>query len=165
MQPLETIIGDYNPFLNKIFDNLEKDGINVANYELDHLCYRVAEQTRYEELKQVLLQYGTLLTEAQVGGRAVSTFHLNEPLRFGEREIPCIELPAPKESSYYSEGYEHVEFVIDLDFPSFIKQYPQVDFDTKSMNNKINPDVKIDYSGYSVKFHHHSLKEVIERWG
>jgi len=165
MPPLQSIIGDHQPFLNNIFTLLEKDGIDVTDYELDHICYRVAGQARYEELKQALFQYGSLLVEAQIGGRPVSTFHLNDPLTFNKREIPCLELPAPKEGSYYPEGYEHVEFVIDLDFSKFRELYPQVNFDTQSMNKKINPDIKIDYATCSVKFHHYSLKEVIERWG
>jgi predicted metalloenzyme YecM len=34
----------------------------------------------------------------------VATFKLKEPLVFGDRRIPCLELPAPKAGSPYPAG-------------------------------------------------------------
>lgn len=108
------------------------------------------------------MEYGTLLVENKIGGRAISTFKLHEPIIFGERKIWCIELPSPKEGSFYPEDYEHVEFVIDKDFDTFMKSYPQIHFNTKALSKEINADIRIKYDGFSVKFHHNTLEYVIK---
>ena len=60
MDSVENLLGDINPFLVKVSTFLEKDGIDVSNYKLDHICYRVETPNKYEELKQKLLSYGPL---------------------------------------------------------------------------------------------------------
>ncbi|HIP49288.1 MAG TPA: hypothetical protein EYG92_10040 [Lutibacter sp.] len=47
---LETV----DTFLEKIFQNLESAGINVYDFELDHICYRVETLQRYNESKKDL---------------------------------------------------------------------------------------------------------------
>ena len=128
MNTIEGVLGDATLFLKKVFAALKKDNINVSEYELDHICYRVDMVERYNELKQEILNYGSLLSESQIGGRAISTFKLNEPIIFENREIRCIELPSPKEGSFYPEGYEHVEFVINLEFEKFMGLYSHISF-------------------------------------
>jgi len=128
LNTIEGVLGDATLFLKKVFAALKKDNINVSEYELDHICYRVDMVERYNELKQEILNYGSLLSESQIGGRAISTFKLNEPIIFENREIRCIELPSPKEGSFYPEGYEHVEFVIALEFEKFISLYSHISF-------------------------------------
>lgn len=162
MDTIEKILGNAAPFLQRVFALLEKDGIDISSYELDHICYRVETSDRYEELKQTLFIFGSLLSESQIGGRAISTFKLNGSINFKERKIWCIELPAPKKGSFYREGYEHVEFVIDLEFEKFMELYPQINFSTKSISKEINPTIAIKYDGFSVKFHHKTLEYVIK---
>jgi predicted metalloenzyme YecM len=73
-----------------------------------------------------------------------------------------LELPSPKKGSEYSEGFEHVEFVIDEPFEAFIKRYPKTLFDKKGQFKKVNADLRIQFENCSVKFHHHSLEYVIK---
>jgi hypothetical protein len=40
--------------------------------------------------------------------------------------------------------------------------YNHVIFDTKDLNKKINPDIRIKYDDISVKFHHNSLEYVVK---
>jgi len=162
MNTIEKILGDVTPFLEGVFASLEKDRIDISKYELDHICYRVETTERYAELKQTLLDYGSLLAESQIGGRAISTFKLNDPIRFEDRNIWCVELPSPKKKSFYPEGYEHVEFVIDLEFDKFIRMYPKINFSTRAITKKVNPDISIRYDGFTVKFHNYTLEYVIE---
>jgi predicted metalloenzyme YecM len=149
------------PFLDHLFTRLAADQIDVQRFKLDHICYRVETEERYLALKEALKKEGTLLAESQIGGRPISTFILHEPIRFRERAIPCLELPAPKPGKAYAEGYEHVEFVIDEPFAAFMARYPHVTFDTKGMQKAVNADIRIQYPDGSVKFHHHSLEYVI----
>ncbi|MFA6548168.1 MAG: VOC family protein [Candidatus Magasanikbacteria bacterium] len=109
---MNELIIQATPFLEKIFQLLEKDGIDVSEYELDHICYRVEINERYNQLKNKFSQLGNLINEEEIGGRPISTFRLNQPIEFAERKINCLELPSPKMNSFYSEGYEHIEFII-----------------------------------------------------
>ena len=149
------------PFLDELMTALTTDGIDVSTYELDHLCYRVATPERYQELRDQLPQYGELLTDNPVNGRPIATFRLTDPLRYRNRLIHYLELPAPKPGSPYAEGWEHVEFVIDEPLAAFAEHYPHVDFDRSGMAKPRNADLRRRYPCGSVKFHRQSLAAVI----
>lgn len=160
--PIEQLLGPTRPFLEKIFSFLEKDGIDLSAFELDHICYRVETLARYSELTSKLEDLGNLLSEATIGGRPIATYQLHEPIVFGTRLIGVLELPSPKASSFYAEGWEHVEFVIDVDFESFISKYPLLEFDRSAIDKPINADISRNYDGCAVKFHRHNLEYVIK---
>lgn len=162
MHPIDNILKSPIPFLDQLSQQLAVDGIDVHLYELDHICYRVASMERYEALKTRLAQISTLLKETQIGGRPIATYKLHQAILYKNRQIWCIELPAPKADSYYQEAYEHVEFVIQEDFESFMAKYPTIKFDTKGVSKPINADLRIKYKDFSVKFHHYSLEYVIK---
>ncbi len=159
---LEALLGDTRPFLETIFQRLETDKVAVGDYELDHICYRVETVERYEALKKALASLGKLLVESQIGGRPIATFQLHHPILFQNRQIHVLELPAPKVGSFYKEGFEHVEFVIDTPFENFIQKHPHLNFKTKGMSKAVNPEISLRYDDFAVKFHHHSLAYVIE---
>ena len=161
MPAIDHLLGSPAPFLRRLFATLAADGLDVAGCELDHLCYRVETPERYAVLKAELAGLGELLSEKEIGGRPIATFELADPIRFGDRRIPCLELPAPKPGSPYPEGYEHAEFVIDRPFDDFMRSFPHLKFDTKGMHKGVNPEIRLIYEGFSVKFHHHSLAYVI----
>ncbi|RMF03036.1 MAG: hypothetical protein D6772_02665 [Bacteroidetes bacterium] len=150
------------PFLDQVFSALTEVGIRVEDYELDHICYRVADETRYRRLKVTLLTSGTLLSEKEIGGRPIATIRLATPIIYHDREIWVLELPMPKTGSPYSEGYEHIEFVIDESLQSFQARYPWIKFDTKGLHKAINADLRLKFDGFSVKFHEQSLAYVIQ---
>ncbi len=158
---MESILGPITLFLDRIFQVLDQDGIDVSQYELDHICYRVETEEQYESLKTQLQPLGELLTESQIGGRPIATFKLFQPIKYHEREIWCLELPSPKEGSPYSEGFEHAEFVIDKPFEEFMSLYPSLTFKTKGMSKEVNPEISRKYGDLAVKFHHHTIEYVI----
>lgn len=157
-----SILWNTDIFFDTIFHTLESLNINVSNYELDHLCYRVETTERYEELKKIFGENWKLLSEKEINGRPICTFKLKQAIQYGGREISVLELPSPKTGSPYTEWLEHVEFVIDTSFEDFMKQYPDIIFDTKSMNKDINHDIGIEYDAVRVKFHHNSLEYVVK---
>ncbi len=154
-------LGDPAPMLRQIFEGLEAMGVDVSTYELDHVCYRVANRGTYEEKKEVLRDFGECLTESLINGRPIATFKLHKPLEYGGKKIALIELPAPKEGTSHLEGFQHAEFVIDLSFDDFIRAHPKVVFDLRGAFKKINPEIKISLGAIEVKFHHKSLEEII----
>ncbi len=148
-------------FIDTVLQTLLNDGVDVSLYELDHICYRVASISRYDEVKLMLHTMADQLSEAQISGRSIATFKLYAPILFLERSIWVVEVPSPKLNSRYVEGFEHIEFVIDQSFDAFMEQYAHLTFDVKDMHIKINPDIRLQYDGFSVKFHHASLEDVI----
>ncbi len=160
-QTIVSLLGNPAPFLDHIFQYLKEKKIAVSNYELDHICYRVATEERYLALKKALSKLGELLTESQIGGRAIASIKLAEPIIYKNRKIDVVELPAPKKGSFYKEGFEHVEFVIDQPFVDFMAVHPHLDFITKDLKKSVNPGITLKETDFSVKFHHHTLEYVI----
>lgn len=161
MLNVPALLGDPAHFLDRVFAALAQDAIDVSQYELDHICYRVASPGRYEELRAALLPLGELLTEKLINGRPIASFKLHSPLVYQDRKIDGLELPSPKPGSPYPEGYEHVEFVVPEGLEAFQKRYAHLSFDTKGLHKSINADLRRAYEGFSVKFHEQSLEYVI----
>lgn len=161
MKNITTLLGNPTSFLDQVFTYLSKKGIAVATYQLDHICYRVETVERYLQLKEKLSQLGELLVESEIGGRPIASFKLIEPILYKERKIDCVELPSPKKGSFYQEGFEHVEFVIDESFEIFMDQYAHLDFITKDLKKSVNPGITLKETDFSIKFHHHTLEYVI----
>ncbi|HNU55805.1 MAG TPA: VOC family protein [Flavobacteriales bacterium] len=156
---------DARSFLHRVFAVLRSDGVDVSPLLLDHICYRVATAERYLHWKDLLSKNGDLLGETMIGGRPISTFKLHEPIIHLDRRITVVELPAPKEGSPYIEGWEHVEFVVGIDPRAFAARYPSLPWDMSGADKASNPDVRLSYDGFSVKFHQRSLEEVIAQEG
>ncbi|PIT86519.1 MAG: hypothetical protein COU33_02700 [Candidatus Magasanikbacteria bacterium CG10_big_fil_rev_8_21_14_0_10_43_6] len=161
MHPIHNILGETDLFLDQLFAYLRADGISVSSYELDHVCYRVETEARYNVLKKKIAECGVLLSEQDIGERPIATYRLHMPIGYKERQITCIEVPMPKEGSFYTEGFEHAEFVIDVPFDAFMDMYPHISFSTRAIKKKVNPDISISYGSCSVKFHHATLEHVI----
>jgi len=150
-----------NPFLSKIFNDLKSNEINISNYFLDHICYRVTSQEKYLSIKSTLEKENQLLIESKINGRNISVFKLKKPIQFDGRMIPLLELPAPKTGSHYVEGWEHIELVIDESLDSFLEKHSKLSFDKKGFSKSLNRDIRLKFGKLSVKFHEKSLEEVI----
>lgn len=149
-------------FFQQLKLELTSKGIAIDALFCDHLCFRVGTMAEYDVYKAALTDHGTLLTEAQVNGRAISTFRLDLPFQSGTHTIPVVELPAPKPGTNYATGFEHAEFVIEECFATLMARFPELSF-VQAGNKTLNPELclKLD-SGKQVKFHHQSLGRVIE---
>jgi len=162
MHQIENHLWDSKKFLDKVFSFLEEIKIDVSNFELDHICYRVETNYRYQEFKNLLSNFWELLSETKIWWRPISTFKLSEPILYNDRKIYLIELPSPKEWSFYKEWFEHTEFVVNEDLDSFIKKYPNIKFDLKSFSKETNRDVSLKHENIWIKFHENTLEYVIK---
>lgn len=149
-------------FIEKIEADLKVLGINLDDFYIDHLCYRVGSTVRYNELKSELEKEHKLLHEAMISSRPIATYKLLEPVKYKHHRIPLLELPAPKEDADYKEGFEHIECVIDESFVSFSSKYEDIEFDWKGAQKNHNPELRIKLGDLSIKFHHNSLEDVIK---
>lgn len=152
---------DPTSFLQRLFATLAHHGVGIADLELDHLCYRVADHEAYLRWRMHLSQQGRLLGEHLIGGRPISTFRMHAPFVFQDRTIHVIELPAPKPGSPYPEGWEHAEFVVHEDLDEFAQQHPRVSWDRSGLEKPHNPELRFTHAGISAKFHRKALAELI----
>jgi len=159
---MKEIIGDYEKFISGISAGLEASGIDRSELAMmDHLCYRVETQDRYEEMLRTLTGVATLLGVAMVSGRNIATFELRDYLEVDGWVVPYVELPEPKDGSPYPEGLEHAEQVVIGGLDRFVQRHADLTFDTKGLDKDINPELVLKTDGLSVKFHEQPLGAVV----
>jgi uncharacterized protein len=150
-------------FLKKLDAALKKQQITLdPQWDIDHLCYRTTSDQNYTELKRHLIDFSQLLIESEVNGRMISTFELNQPLEFLGRKIALVELPAPKPGKVTPEGFEHIEIVCDIPFDEIEKRWPDQKYDRKGLKKNFNKELELELGEMNIKFHHLSLRSVIE---
>lgn len=155
------ILEGYERFIENVNSGLKRVGIMPNELAMmDHICFRVATNERY---RQILANLGgaTLLGEAMISGRPIATIELDEPLEAGGWRIPYVELPAPKPTSPYPEGLEHVEFVVIGGLDRFAARHHDLDFDLGGMEKDLNPELGLKDGDLSVKFHEQPLGAVV----
>lgn len=159
---MQSLIGDYESFIKNVSEGLNGSGINKAELSmLDHLCYRVETQERYEDTLEKLKGVANLLGEALISGRNIATFELNEYLEADGWIVPYLELPAPKYGSPYPEGLEHAEFVVVGGLEKFAQRHIDLSFNTNGMDKKVNPELGLKTDDFAVKFHEQPLGAVV----
>lgn len=159
----QKILREARLFGNNLLNEISERGVDLSEFYMDHLCYRVSNHMDYEKYKKNFSNISELLIESEVGGRQIATYKLHNPIVINNRKLELIELPAPKVGSSYNTGFEHGEFVIPMEFSQVIEMYPNVDFDTKAILKEHNPELRMRLrAGVSAKFHHKSLEEVIK---
>ena len=163
MKSLSEVIGDPIIFLDEIFHRLEEIELDIAPYFLDHLCYRVGSEEEYQTKKSELEKLGNLLVESMVNGRLISTFKLHQAIAYKNRLIDVLELPAPKPDHAYKSGLEHVEFVTKDALQKIVDRYPQYNFEVFGIHKKINADITLKLGEYCIRFHNHTLEDVIKK--
>jgi predicted metalloenzyme YecM len=140
----------------------ELDLLNDA-IEIDHACYRVSTSQSYAHFKNEMATVGSLLSEANVNGRPIATYKLHSPIPIDSQySIDVLELPSPKPGSFYDEGFEHVEVVLSIPLEEFMRRtHPHLSFDQSNLSAKINRDIALKLKSGKVKFHEHSLEQII----
>lgn len=159
---MHALIGDYETFIGTVSARLAAAGIDRGELAMmDHLCYRVATQERYEAMRDRLSSAAQFLGETVVAGRPISTFELHDYLTAGGWTVPYLELPAPKDSSPYAEGLEHAELVVLGGLDRFARRHADLAFDTKGLQKDTNPELSLKLDGVAMKFHEQSLGAVV----
>ena len=165
-----SFLGSPDQMLETVLNEMARLGL-PTDFVCDHICYRVETHARYEEIKTQLEGIAEKISEVPIAGRPISIFKLKMPYTCMGREIACIELPAPKESSPYPEGWEHAEFVTGVSIPgdtiasldNFISRYPSVVFKQPKTQRAVNPEASVRINAlYNVKFHPQDIQTVVE---
>ena len=153
---------DASTFLQKLEQILIDNKVVIeSHWDIDHLCYRVGSLEKYEALKKEFTSFSTLLIESSVNGRMISTFKLQQPVRYKNWRIDVVELPAPKAGKVTIEGFEHVEVVSDLSFEELRERFSHVKLDEGGLSKKINQELELCFGDINLKFHPLSLESLI----
>ena len=156
------VLGDYKAFIEKVEAVLRDLGVNRDEIAMmDHLCYRVESQERYDQLLTLFSKEAMLLGESEVNGRMIAVFEFQKALQGSGWTVPYLELPAPKLGSSYSEGLEHAELVVLGGLARFMDRHPNISFSLNGMNKLINPEAGVKGGTASVKFHELQLGTVV----
>jgi predicted metalloenzyme YecM len=104
-------------FVHDLLEQAKNRGFNTEHWIIDHVCYRVSTLDQYyfwtsELLKKSHDLFGIVLSQGIVNGRPITTLRLEQPLKVGEKLIEAIEIPAPKNTQDYAQGFEHIEVLI-----------------------------------------------------
>jgi predicted metalloenzyme YecM len=157
---------DFYTGAEQFFKELRKDCLAVgleleSSWDIDHVCYRTASLSEYEELKKDFSVFGEMLIESPVGGRAIATFKLTEPLTYLGRKIELVELPAPKVGKVIESGFEHIEVVAPVSFETLMTTYSHLTLDRKGLEKDFNAELEVVLGKRNIKFHQLSLESVI----
>ncbi|MEK7527437.1 MAG: VOC family protein [Patescibacteria group bacterium] len=157
------LLDNYISFLDLLTGKIRSFGIDVSHLNLDHFGYQASSDQDYDRLKLEFEKIGKLLSEEIVGGRRVGIFEFFTSLDYRGYPIPAVELVAPKPGQVCPSALEHVEYVIDEDFESFISKYPNLPWDKSKINQPMFPmlTLKLD-DNIQVKFHYKPVLEIIK---
>lgn len=159
---VDTIIGDWNKFLDKIFLNLKSVKIDVDKFELDHIAYRATTEKSFVKLSNELVNVARKINRNTIRDRFVDAYQFNEPLIYRGRDICFFELMAPAEGDQFNEGLEHIEFIVDKDLHDFVKNYPSLKWNVNAIDRPIGADVGIYFeNGANIKFKTMSMPSII----
>lgn len=160
-------------FVSRLASELEGLGIDLSPESVDHLCYRVETIERYEEVFRNWSRVASCIAESSVNGRPIATFRLHEPIeavvpsaKNWEREVrlhvPLLELPAPKPSKAYKEGWEHIEVVTGEPLAELVRRKGDLQWNVSNIDHGVNPDVSVTLKAGTIKFHPTSLESVVQ---
>ncbi|MEO5668622.1 MAG: VOC family protein [Bdellovibrionota bacterium] len=159
--PFQKLLHDGSLFLNALILELEKMGFEFQTLQPDHLCLRVATLEEYSAAKNLVATAATLLTETDVNGRPIASYRLHEPFVSKRGPVEILEIPSPKDGSFYPYGFEHAEFVIKESFESFKMKHPSLNFRGRQ-DRVLNPELSLKTACGVAKFHTSTLARVIE---
>ena len=186
----ENILDEIPMFMNDLQRlAMQKHGLNVFDFQCDHVCYRTETAKEYLETRHFLLNDSdcTMLLESMINGRPISLLKLPRPVWYGRCEdgfrpgVSLVELPFPTTKKAYRTGWQHAEFVIkshsnrfrdeklkprfldDIIILEFRDEYARIEMKYNKKN--INSDLELllcNKTGTTIKFHAASLEDVVE---
>lgn len=178
-------------FERKIRAFLAVLGIDLNASQIDHLALRINDELLAQAAHSAWLELGKEKSCAWVNGRPIVVIELLQAWLFLGQPVSVIELPYPAKGKHYpQQGWEHIECVVPskattLDefiedvwqaFP-LLKEHrasleqqgvvykfsaPKMDHILDDTTVLTNPSVALKWQGVTLKFHPHTLLDVLE---
>jgi predicted metalloenzyme YecM len=164
--PIADIIGDYAAFVTQQRDRLTGRGIDITPYPLSHLAYRVPEWDQYVHVRTRLERHAIASVENVWNGRPIAMIVPEEPMEVLDGKVlQLIELIPPVHQRVYKMGMEHLGFVVGDNLDEFSRTHREV-LTGQQFQSLHNQPVYILFEDFThVKFHQHSLRDVVEMEG
>jgi predicted metalloenzyme YecM len=161
--PIADIIGDYRVFAAMQHDRLLARGIDIAPYDLSHLCVRVPDWDLYVHQRTLLERHARTNREKVWNGRPISLIILAEPLDVLDgKPVSRIELIPPVHQRVYRMGLEHLGVVVGEHFDEFSREHREVLTGQQFQSAAVDP-VYILFEDFThVKFYRRSFFDVVE---
>ena len=163
--PVGDIIGDYRAFAARQRDRLVARGIDIRQYQLSHLAFRVPEWDEYVHLRNRLEHHAVINREKVWNGRPISLIVPAEPMEVLDgKAVPLIELIPPVHQRVYKMGLEHLGVVVGEEFDLFVETHKPVLTGQQFQGPNSTPDpVYILFEDFThVKFYRLSLRASVE---
>lgn len=158
------IFSNYPEFIERIYNKLIELGIDANEIKIDHIGYQASSHDDYDNKISEVKTSSTQVSENIVGGRRVSVFTIDTPLKYEDQEFSVFEIFEPREGQDVNSDWEHVEFLVDGTLEDFISKYPTISFDTSVMNRDEFPMLILHLGdGYRAKFPRKGVLEEVER--
>ena len=111
-EKMTACFGDLSQFEQKILQITQTIGLDLSQFQIDHLAVRMNTVETALEWRDLLRENATLLKESEVNGRPIGLFELQQAVKFCGQFVKIVELPFPKRKIYPVEGWEHIEVVV-----------------------------------------------------
>jgi len=163
--PIEDIIGDYRAFAAQQRDRLATRGIDISQFQLSHLAYRVPEWDEYVHVRSLLERHAVANRENVWNGRPISLIVLTQPLEVLDAQpVSLIELIPPVHQRVYKMGLEHLGVVVGDTFDTFVEAHKPVLTGQQFQGPNSTPDpVYVLFEDFThVKFYRLSLRASVE---
>lgn len=151
-------------FLDAFFSQIAQSGLDISNLILDHIAYQASSAQDYDQRKREFQQIGQEISEEPIGGRRVAVFQLQEPIHYRHYDIPALEIIEPRAGQVCDSAFQHAEFIADQPFEKYIEQYPNIVWDTSSLNRDEFAHLKLNFpNGLTLKFLKKPILELVSR--
>lgn len=158
------ILSQYKEFVDDVFSNLGKLGIDISELEIDHIAYNASSLEDYKAKKDELSSSGEILHENIVGGKHVVIIHLDTPLTYDKRVFDIVEVVSPREGETAKGMWEHVEFLTGMGLENFMQDHPTLPWDASVIDRDIFPMLILKLeNGTRAKFPRKPVIEEIAR--
>ncbi|MGS0690419.1 VOC family protein [Shewanella sp. 0m-8] len=178
----QELINSWTTFSQQVQAFTQELGLEPLSLECDHTALRVNSNQSADGLRAEFAKVGNIISDNMINGRPILIIELTTPLMMGTNAIECVELPYPSDKVYPTEGWEHIELVLDCNAidcdtlaQALLKQAPQLapvlagetDIKVKMSSPKgdkerlANPTIAFKKDGICVKVHAHGIKAVI----
>ena len=142
-EKMTACFGDLSQFEQKILQITQTIGLDLSQFQIDHLAVRMNTVETALEWRDLLLENATLLKESEVNGRPIGLFELHQAVKIGEQFVKIVELPFPKRKIYPVEGWEHIEVVVPFLEKESVEAWIARMITTYQLDNHPSLNVKI----------------------
>ncbi len=180
----EQLARDVITFDERLRNALTQLKIQTATKSLaiDHACVRLNSVAVVEQLLTEVTKVGQIISSEHINGRPIHIIELHQPLQLLGRPVSGLEIPHPKPTQTYAEGWEHIEFVLPAGttntrqgieeaffnvFPTFSDRTVKERYQYKlnepeaECDQLPNPTISLKIDDVGLKFHAYPIQKVV----